>query len=143
MLNQQKHHERSGMASIEDLLLMKAAEDAAAIPTSTEAALYGGAGGAALGAMMGHDTHKLGAALNQMVGREPNRLKPGPRMAGGLVGLILGGGLGLGIRNEAVKSSPAAALLAKAQVQGGLNSTETRQLEAILREVYSEMGLRT
>ena len=130
------------MASIEDLLLMRAAEDAADIPTSTEAALYGGAGGAALGALMGHDQHKVGVALNNLVGRQPNRLKAGPRMAGGLVGLILGGGLGLGMRNQAIQSSPAAALLAKAQVQGSLNANEEQQLEGILREVYSEMGLR-
>ena len=130
------------MASIQDLLLMKAAEDAADIPTTQEAALYGGAGGAALGALMGNDQHKFGAALNQLVGRQPNPFKPGPRMAGGLVGLILGGGLGLGLRNQAIESSPAAAMLAKAQVQGGLNSAETAQLEQILREIYSEMGLR-
>ena len=131
------------MASIEDLLLMKAAEDAADIPTSQEAALYGGAGGAALGAMAGHDQHKFGVAFNNLIGRQPNQFKAGPRMAGGLVGLILGGGLGLGIRNQAIQDSPAAALLAKAQVQGTLNASEQRQLETVLRQIYAEMGLVT
>ena len=130
------------MASIEDLLLMKAAEDAADIPTSTEAALLGGGGGLALGAMLGQDQHNVGVALNNLVGRPPNRLKAGPRMAGGLVGLILGGGLGLGLRQQAINESPAAALLAKAQAQGSLNANEKKQLETVLRQVYAEMGLR-
>ena len=31
-----------------------------------------------------------------MPGKQPNRIKPGMRMAGGLVGAILGGALGAG-----------------------------------------------
>ena len=129
------------MASIEDLLLMKAAEDAAEIPTSTQAALLGGGGGLALGAMLGQDQHNLGVGLNNLLGRQPNRLKSGPRMAGGLVGLILGGGLGLGLREQAIQDNPAAQLLAKAQAQGSLNANDKRQLEAVLRQIYAEMGL--
>ncbi len=141
------------MASIEDLLLMKAAEDAAAVPGSTEAALLGAGLGTVGGVMAGNDQYKFNQLVNRgkdaiakriMPGFSPveNRLQPGPRMAGGLVGLILGGGLGLGVRQMAINDSPAAALLAKAQVQGSLNPAETKQLESILREVYSEMGIR-
>ena len=43
-------------------------------------------------------------------------LKPGYRMAGGLVGAILGGGLGAGARELMISESPAARLLARAQV---------------------------
>ena len=130
------------MASIQDLLLMKAAEDAANTPTMSEAALIGGSLGAVAGLSVGHDAHKVGVAFNALTGREPNRFKTGPRMAGGLVGMILGGGLGSGVREMMVQNSPAAQLLAKAQVQGDLSGADKLQLQNILEEVYAEMGLR-
>ena len=68
---------------------------------------------------------------------------PVKRMAGGLVGAILGGQLGSTIRQMAVQESPAGALLAKAQAQGGeLSEIDKRALQNVLAETYSEMGLR-
>ena len=130
------------MASLQDLLLMKAAEDAQSVPTMSEAATIGAGLGAVGGLAAGNDTHRAGVALNELFGREPNRFKPGNRMAGGLVGMILGGGLGTGVRQMMIENSPAAELLAKAQVQGDLSGADKVQLQNILEEVYSEMGLR-
>jgi hypothetical protein len=63
-------------------------------------------------------------------------------MAGGLIGLILGGGLGVAARESMIQDSPAARMLAKAQVQGDLNTADRQALERMLAEIYSEMGLR-
>ena len=130
------------MASIEELLLMRAAEDAAAVPTSVEAASIGAALGATGGALMGAPINDMGRGLNTLMGRQTPVFAPGARMAGGLVGLILGGGLGMGIRQQAINDSPAAKLLAKAQVQGDLDAGDRKQLERIIGQIYSEMGLR-
>ena len=53
-----------------------------------------------------------------MSGRETfwYRIKPGMRMAGGLVGAVLGGALGAGTAQQAmIQESPAARMLAKVQ----------------------------
>ena len=76
------------------------------------------------------------------MGFKPRMFAPGPRMAGGLVGLVLGGALGNQLREQAIVGSPAGKLLAKAQVQGDLDPVDRQKLETILAEVYSEMGLR-
>ena len=142
------------MASIEDLLLMKAVEDAAAIPTNQEAAAVGALAGAGAGVLMGHESIKQQNFVNNikdaiaskvMPGFTPVKapvLKPGKRMAGGLVGAVLGGGLGMGVRQMMIQDSPAAELLAKAQVQGELSPADKRELQGMLEEIYSEMGLR-
>ena len=67
---------------------------------------------------------------------------PVKRMAGGLVGAILGGQLGSTIRQMAIQESPAGALLAKAQAQGELNDIDKRALQQVLADTYSEMGIR-
>ena len=67
---------------------------------------------------------------------------PVKRMAGGLVGAILGGQLGNTIRQMAIQESPAGALLAKAQAQGELNDIDKRALQQVLADTYSEMGIR-
>ena len=59
------------------------------------------------------------------------------RMAGGLVGLLLGGGLGKAAQQATIGDSPAAALLAKMQVQGSLNTAEKYQLEKMVKDAYS------
>ena len=168
------------MPSIEDILLLKAQQEAAAQPTLQEAALTGAALGSISGATIGTIPHNIGRGVNsiadavnpvmvpvkaeeQYFGPVPKnqardeRTKkvmdsvkqprgkgggPGWRAAGGLVGMILGGGLGVGIRNEMIKSSPAAEMLAKAQIEGDLNPTDRLVLEQILAEEYSKMGLR-
>ena len=112
---------------------------------SPEAAgTMGAALGAGAGVLMGSVPHALGNGINKLVGREAKgigrALKPGHRMAGGLVGLILGGGLGMAARNEMIGGSPEARLMAKLQVQGSLEPVEEQQLQSMIQDTYSRMG---
>ena len=63
------------------------------------------------------------------------------RMAGGLFGAIMGGGLGLGVRNMMVKESPAANMLAKIQATGQLGVMDRVQLQSILKDIYNNPGM--
>jgi hypothetical protein len=127
-------------------------QDNAAVPTTPEAMATGSVMGAIAGIGAGQGVRAVKApfnsAINALAARQglspaPSRmLKPGARMAGGLMGAILGGGLGAGTRQMMLNNSPAATLLAKAQAQGGLSPTDTRLLAQVLQETYSEMGLR-
>ncbi len=67
-------------------------------------------------------------------------MTPGFRMAGGLVGAVLGGALGAGVRNMAIQQSPAAGLLAKIQA-GTFSEADQIKLEQVLRDTYAQMGL--
>ena len=107
---------------VEEILMARAMQDAADKPTPLEAITAGGGAGSIAGMLAGG--------------------KLGKRMAGGLVGVILGGGLGAGTRNMMINNSPAAKILAKAQAQGGLTSIEIDQLERIIADTYTQMGLR-
>jgi hypothetical protein len=78
----------------------------------------------------------LGAASGATVGAMANRKK---RFAGGLTGLILGGGLGAGVRQQMIAESPAARYLAKIQVGEDLTSQELAELENILTDTYSNI----
>lgn len=83
------------------------------------AGLAGALGGATIGAAAGQLPHMV---LKNTAGRLLNRNsvgRPGARMAGGLVGMILGGGLGAGAAAMMKGSSNAGALLGKIQAQGG------------------------
>ena len=152
---------------IEQVLLAKAAMDAERYP-SEEAAIYGGAAlGAGLGALAGQPVHMLGNTINsgldavnpqrpmrkgtggapaQSLRAQPRgssigaRLKPGPRMAGGLIGMILGGQLGPEIRQEMIDNSPAAELLAKFQSGTG-TAADAYMLKEVLADTYSQMGI--
>ena len=104
--------------NIEDILLLKAQQDAANKNNNLGLAL-GTAGGAVAGAM------KKGGV--------------GSRMAGGLVGAILGGALGAGTSELMQRESPAARLLAKLQAQGGLSPIEARELEDVLTQTYNSI----
>jgi hypothetical protein len=66
--------------------------------------------------------------LRNTLGRFPGRnrpMKPGARMAGGLVGAILGGGLGAGTRQMMIQDSPAASVswLKHKQVNDSIRSS--------------------
>jgi len=126
---------------IEQLLLAKAIQDAENAPKLEEMVALGAGGGAGLGTLMGTVPHSAGKAIGKL--RGTNRpLKPGLRMAGGLVGLLVGGGLGAAYQQEAVNDpSGAGALLAKIQAQGGLTPEDEYALENILRQTYSAQGL--
>ena len=142
--------------SIEDLLLARLAQENDNKPSNAEALLAGGALGGAAGALAGTVPHSVGRGINKIkdglaaqqgLTRSAGQnlrgaVKPGFRMAGGLVGAILGGGLGMGTRQLMIENSPAAELLAKAQVQGELSQYDMAQLEQIIGDQYKQMGLR-
>ena len=108
-------------SSIEDILYAKALADAEARPGYAAPVGLGAVGGAIAGMPMSGGFKK--------------------RMAGSLVGAIIGGGLGAGIQNIATKESPAAALLAKMQAQGTLNPMDRAQLQSVLRDIYNNQGM--
>ena len=97
------------MLTVEEALLFQAVKDEEARQAQLEqAAVLGAVGGAGLGTAMGTVPHSVGVLINKgkdslanRQGLSPRvpygtRLKSGFRMAGGLTGLILGGGLGAG-----------------------------------------------
>ena len=63
------------------------------------------------------------------------------RMAGGLGGLILGGGLGAGMAKMMQQSSPAGNMLARIQSQPNLNAMDRAQLESVLKDIYNQGGM--
>jgi hypothetical protein len=139
------------MLSVEEALLFKAVQDEEKRQQAEQAAtVLGGAGGAVIGAAAGTIPHKIGNAVNNLKdaaartqGLTPapsirRTLKPGPRMAGGLTGLILGGGLGAGMAALMKRESDAGALLGKIQAQRGeLDEQDTRVLAKLLGETYN------
>ena len=58
-------------------------------------------------------------AMNVKVYPRRKPIKPGARMAGGLIGALAGGALGAGTAELVKRESPAARLIAKIQTQGG------------------------
>ena len=109
-------------SSIEDILMAKAYAEAESRPDPAVAMGGGAAIGGVLGALPG-----IGGARG--------------RMAGGLFGAILGGGLGMGARQAMVQDSPAAAILAKMQAQGTLNPMDRNQLQSVLKDIYNNPGM--
>ena len=123
--------------SIEDILLARAQQEEQGQMSTGTAGSIGATAGGILGMVAGQPVHNAGVLINKMNGRQPNRIKPGVRMAGGLVGAILGGALGAGARESMMSESPAARMLAKIQAQGELSYTDQQQLENILADTYS------
>ena len=125
---------------VEEILMARAMRDSQGVPDINSAVTAGGIVGALGGAAAGSLPH---AVLKNTMGRLPGRggpMKPGARMAGGLVGAILGGGLGAGTRQMMIQDSPAAAILAKAQT-GELTASDQARLADILTETYQQMGI--
>ena len=121
---------------IEDILLLKAQQDAQSQPDPGIGAVLGAGIGGTAGVTMGSLVNRLrppGAPTSL-----GTALKPGPRMAGGLVGLILGGALGAGTAQAMKQNSPAAELLATLQVQGELSAAEQNKLQRVLADTYSQ-----
>ena len=69
-----------------------------------------------------------------------NRFMPGNRMAGGLVGFVLGGGAGPAIAQSLTGESDEARLLAKLQVGAELNEIELAMLEDIATKHYDNLA---
>ena len=68
-------------------------------------------------------------------------LKPGARMAGGLVGALVGGGLGAVAQNAAMREAgPEAKLLARIQAQGKVSEMDKILLENMLGNAYNQLG---
>ena len=131
------------MLTPQEALLFQAVRDEEAAQMQAQAAGMGGAAvGGLLGATAGTVPHNLGRALNGLRGvqRTPMRaLKPGWRMAGGLTGMILGGGLGAGMAAIMKQESQAAQLLGKVQAQGGqLDMIDEQNLAQLLGDIYQK-----
>ena len=126
---------------IEDILLARAMQDQQQNPdVGTGSALGAGIGGTA-GVTLGALAHRLTPMTQQRM-MPPNvgtRMKPGMRMAGGLVGAILGGALGAGASQMMQKESPAASLLAKLQVDGELTAQDQQALKNVLADTYNNV----
>lgn len=137
--------------NIEQLLLAKLAKEE---EQTSAAPIIGAVAGAAVGGSAGQAAHSFGNQINKLKdqlaarqglsrGRMQNlrsRVTPGNRMAGGLIGLILGGALGAGTRQMMIDGSPTAAMLAKLQTSpDGLNEQEMRQLEGLLSDSYKDI----
>jgi hypothetical protein len=125
--------------SLEDILIARAQQDGQGQMDTGTAAGIGATAGSLLGIVAGQPVHNAGVLINKLNGRQPNRVKPGVRMAGGLVGAVLGGALGAGAREAMMSESPAARMLAKIQTQGELSYADQQQLENILAETYSNV----
>ena len=131
------------MLTPQEALLFQAVRDEEAAQMQAQAAGIGGAAvGGLLGATAGTVPHNLGRAINGLRGvqRTPMRsLKPGWRMAGGLTGMILGGGLGAGMAAIMKQESQAANLLGKIQAQGGqLDIVDETNLAQMLGDIYQQ-----
>ena len=126
-------------SSIEDILLAKAMADAEQRETDNTGIAVGALTGATFGAAATPMRNTTDLKERSLLNARGANL--GRRMAGGLVGAIVGGGLGAGIQNIATKESPAAALLAKMQAQGTLNPMDRAQLQSVLRQLYNQTGM--
>ena len=135
------------MLSPEELLLFQAVKDEQERQDSMNmGGTVGAIGGALMGGAAGTIPHKIGNAINDLKGnrntganfRVGRALKPGHRLAGGLTGMILGGGLGAGAAALMKQESPAAQLLGKIQAQGGeLDEVDQIQLGQMLGDIYN------
>ena len=138
------------MLTVEEALLFQAVRDEEARQAALEqATVLGAVGGAGVGTAMGSIPHAVSVLVNKgkdalaaTQGMSPKiaygtRLKPGFRMAGGLTGLILGGGLGAGSAALMKRESEAGELLGKIQAQRGeLSEMDARRLGDLLGEIY-------
>ena len=139
---------------LQDILAYKAAEKERQGDSLLNAGIAVGAGGGALAGMLaGQPVHMMGNALNAgrdalaarqglSAVRKPLRaLKPGPRMAGGLVGMIVGGGLGAGVAAAARQNNPAADILGKIAAGGDLSVQDKMIIEDMVSDYYKTQGI--
>ena len=153
------------------VLALRALQDEENAIDGSEAALPGALAGSALGVTAGVPGHYLGQKkLDKMDKENPfyevtkrdavgaplamnakgaiprrelagHRVRPGARMAGGLMGAMVGGALGAGTAELVKRESPAARLIAKIQTQNGRMSPQDEQLlQNLLTDTYSNMS---
>lgn len=151
----------SDLEKVQQILLMQAAADDRNYIGDTLGAPTGAVSGAVLGTLLGTPGHMMGQhKMNKLDKTDPvmktrkdvtgqvyrrdmpgNKVRPGARMAGGLVGALVGGGLGAGTAELVKRESPSARLLAKIQTQNGrLTSQDEAQLESLLTSTYSNLS---
>ena len=131
------------MYSIEDILQQKALEDEQFREGAGEVGL---AAGAILGTAAGLTAPGRSEIINPKdpIGAKIARtVQPiGRRMAGSAALAMMAGALGQEVAKATVGDSPGAALLAKLQVQGSLNTAEKYELEKLVKEAYnSQIGI--
>ena len=124
-------------ANIEDILLLKARQDALNNQDNGAAITAGALTGSLAGVGLGHLHERLIPDTQMRITQ--SRLKPGSRMAGGLVGAVLGGALGAGAKQMMIQESPAARLLAKIQTDGELSDSEAEELKQVLTNTYNNL----
>lgn len=124
-------------ANIEDILLLKARQDALNNQDNGAAITAGALTGSLAGVGLGHIHERLIPDTQMRITQ--SRLKPGSRMAGGLVGAVLGGALGVGAKQMMIQESPAARLLAKIQTDGELSDSEAEELKQVLTNTYNNL----
>ena len=124
-------------ANIEDILLLKARQDALNNQDNGAAITAGALTGSLAGVGLGHLHERLIPDTQMRITQ--SRLKPGSRMAGGLVGAVLGGALGVGAKQMMIQESPAARLLAKIQTDGELSDSEAEELKQVLTNTYNNL----
>ena len=125
-------------ANIEDILLLKARQDALNNQDNGAAITAGALTGSLAGVGLGHLHERLIPDSQMRITQ--SRLKPGSRMAGGLVGAVLGGALGVGAKQMMIQESPAARLLAKIQTDGELSDSEAEELKQVLTNTYNNIA---
>ena len=123
--------------SIEDILLMRSQQESQ--DDSNLSAIIGAGVGGTAGISLGQLSRRLNPTQQMIMPSSAlGRVKPGVRMAGGLVGAVLGGALGAGAREAMIAESPAARMLAKIQTEGTLSYADQQQLQDILTDAYSK-----
>ncbi len=130
---------------LEQLLLAQAANEAEQGPRLGDSVAAAAALGGGLGVLGGSLAQPLGNTIGKMRGTN-HMLKPGIRMAGGLVGAILGGGLGIAAQQNAIaETGRTGALLAELQAQeaAGKEMTPDQQfeLQQVLKAAYARDGI--
>ena len=144
------------MSTLQDILYAKALADAQYRETDNTGMAIGALTGTALGAAAAPVKNTRG--LQQAAAYGKTRIGPveagssarlfgarsanaGRRLAGGLVGAIVGGALGEGVKHMATAQSPAANVLARIQAQGGMTEYDRYQVESLLRDIYNNPGM--
>lgn len=130
---------------LQQLLLAQAANEAEEGPRLSDSLAAGAALGGGIGVLGGSLAQPLGNTIGKLRGTN-HILKPGVRMAGGLVGAILGGGLGAVAQQNAMsEAGRAGSLLAELQAQeaAGKEMTPDQQYELtqVLKAAYARDGI--
>lgn len=130
---------------LEQILLAQAANEAEQGPRLSDSTAAAAALGGGLGVLGGSLAQPLGNTIGKIRGTN-HMLKPGIRMAGGLVGAILGGGMGAAAQAQAIQETGRAGqLLAELQAQkaAGKEMTPDQQYELtqVLKAAYARDGI--